>query len=46
MRIKVTERQFKMLVNNLNWLPPNITLQARAGFFKRIYGIGKRKDEV
>ena len=45
MRIKVTERQFKMLVDNLHWLPPNITLQARAKVFKRIYGISKN-DEV
>jgi hypothetical protein len=45
MRIKVTERQFKMLVNNLHWLRNGITLQARAEVFQKIYGL-KKKDEA
>jgi hypothetical protein len=45
MRIKVTERQFKLLLDNLHILPKGLTLQARAKVFKRFYGSGNLEKD-
>lgn len=42
MRIKVTERQFKLLLDNPNLLKSGLTLQAKAKVFKRFYGDNKK----
>lgn len=44
MRIKVTDRQFKLLLDNLHILRPGLTIQAKAKLFNRFYGKEQNKE--
>ena len=35
-KIRVTQKQFKLLLNNMHWLKKGLALQGKAEFFKKI----------